>query len=371
MSSRLFVPLLFLGFGFIFHRQLSSKNLLKIFILTSLLYFVFPCSLFIFRSESLSRFRQIGLFTNPGVQLEIDEQIREDNHLFPLITRMFHNKVLDYSLKFLENYQTYFTGKFLFTSGGFPMRFRLPQMGVLYFFEFIPLLLGLISLLKKKKREYLFVLCWLVIGPVAAAVTIEDIPNFQRALLTLPPLLITISLGIREIYLFFQKRRVYFLGIVLIVSFYLYGLSFFLHQYFVHQKVHQPWYRMAEMKELVLEVTKREEKYEKIIMSKNSTEPYIYFLFYQKIEPKEWHKMANKLDWKGDWHWKNYYFLKEDCPLAVEEVEKKEENLYIEKGECLEYEWKETIKEIRRPDDSLALRLVEINLPEYRRWKEN
>jgi len=40
------------------------------------------------------------------------------------------------------------------------------------------------------------------------------------------------------------------------------------------------------------EVAKREEKYEKIIMTKNSTEPYIYFLFYQKYEPVKYQKQA-------------------------------------------------------------------------------
>lgn len=322
------------------------------------------------KSESMSRFTQIGLFTNPGVQLEIDEQIREDKSLPPFLTRSFHNKLLNHSLAFLKNYQEYFTGKFLFIEGGFPLRFKVPQTGVLYLIELPFLLIGLFSFLKERKKEQLFILFWLVAGPIAASLTIEDVPNFQRALITLPAFVILISYGIFQSLNFVKNKRYIILALIIIISFYLYSLLFFLHQYFVHQKVHRPWYRMYEMKELVSEVTKREDNYQKIIMTKNSTEPYIFFLFYQKTNPADYQKEAYKLSWKKNWTLGKYEFMVDDCPLQIDDVEKNAGYLYIEKEECLKYRWKKTVKQIKRTDGTVALKLLEVDLPEYQKWKK-
>lgn len=370
LPSRVFGPLFLFGFGLIFFKDLKKEKLLKRFLLVFIFYLVFPIGLFMVKREAISRFKQVGIFTNPGVQMKIDEQIREMGQVPPLITRLFHNKVINYSLAFFENYQEYFTGKFLFTLGGFPMRFRIPQMGVLYFFEFPLLIWGFLHFVQKKEKGQIFVIYWLLIAPIAASLTVEDTPNFQRVLLLVPPLVILVASGIGQTLKFFKKIRLAKLAIIGLGCCYLYGLSFFLLQYFVHQKVHRPWYRMDEMKELVNETARLEDKYEKIIMTKNSTEPYIFFLFYQTINPVDWHKVAHRLDWEKNWSWGKYEFIGEDCPLAIEELEKNKKYLHIEKGECIEYRWKKIIKEIKRPDGSLALRLVEINLPEYVKWKE-
>lgn len=365
LSSRAFTPLLLIGFGLIFFKDLIKKRLFKVFLFVSILYFIVPFSLFMLKSESTSRFKQISIFTNPGVQLQLEEQIREDGGIHPLVTRSFHNKLLNHSLKLLENYQEYFTGKFLFTFGGFPMRFRIPQMGVLYFFELPFILLGLLHFLKKKEKMQMFILYWLLIAPIAASLTVEDIPNFQRVILMLPAIEIVIATGILQVVIFFKKLgypKFCILGTTLC---YLYGLIFFLHQYFHHQKVHRPWYRNYEMEELVKEVTQRESDYNKIVITKNEIEPYIFFLFFNKVEPTYYQRKAAKLNWKGSWELDKYIFDQRDCPL-LEEENPTEDRLYVEREICKLEPWIKVIYEIKRPDNSVALRLEEFEKSEFK-----
>jgi len=369
MASRVFVPLLLIGFGTIFFKNLKKKKLLKAFLFTSILYFIFPFGLFMFKSEAISRFKQVSVFTNPGVQLQLEEQIREDGGIHPLVTRFFHNKILNHSFKFFENYQEYFTGKFLFSFGGFPMRFRIPQMGVLYFFEPLFLLLGLLFLFKKRKKEHLFILFWLFTAPIAASLTIEDIPNFQRALLMIPALAVIVAVGILQVISFFKKLGCFKLCILGISLCYLYGLTFFLHQYFHHQKVHRPWYRNWEMKELVKEISEREDDYDKIVMTKNETEPYIFFLFYNKVEPVYYQGKSSELNWKGTWAIDDYIFDQRDCPLLQEESPS-EDRLYVEREICKLESWIKVIGEIKRPDGSTALRLEEFDKDEFKSWND-
>src|SRR6185437_854556 len=67
---------------------------------------------------SIQRFSQIDIFHAPQTQLILDEQIREDQWTNPLITRIFHNKLINYSETIVQNYSEYFTLDYLFLHGG-------------------------------------------------------------------------------------------------------------------------------------------------------------------------------------------------------------------------------------------------------------
>ena len=154
----------------------------------------------------------------------------------------------------------------------------------------------------------------------------------------------------------------------MIVLIYAYGFIFFLHQYFHHQKIHRPWYRNYEMKELVKEIFKREDNYDKIVMTKNETEPYVFFLFYNQIEPSRFQIESAALSWKKSWGFDKYFFDQRDCPLLQEE-KPMENTLYVEREICKLEPWIKVIGEIKRPDGSTALRLEEFNKNKFKATK--
>ena len=244
------------------------------------------------------------------------------------------------------------------------MRFRIPQMGVCYFFELPFLLLGLFLFLKKKAKEQLFFLYWLLAAPVAASLTVEDVPNFQRVILMLPALEVMIAAGILQAIIFFKKLGFFKIGVLVIILGYSYGLIFFLHQYFHHQRVHRPWYRNDEMKQLVKAVNQRGSGYDKIVITKNETEPYIFFLFFNKIDPAYFQEKVPPLFWEGTWEFDQYIFDQRDCPLQ-QEKSPREDRLYIERNICKLESWIKVIDEISRPDGSAALRLEEVDRRQF------
>jgi hypothetical protein len=92
---------------------------------------------------------------------------------------------------------------------------------------------------------------------------------------------------------------------------------YFWHQYSLHKLIHQPWYSDVGVKEMVMEVKKLEGNYSKVIISKD---PYIFFLFYNRVNPKNFIKSADILPEKiGVWErvssfGKVIFKMPMDCP---------------------------------------------------------
>jgi len=80
---------------------------------------------------------------------------------------------------------------------------------------------------------------------------------------------------------------------------------YFYHQYFIHDKYHEPWNTDGGMRKLVASVGKYENKYQKVIIP---DDPYIFFLFYNKVSPDEFIKEA-KLEKVeiGKWEYVNEF----------------------------------------------------------------
>src|SRR3989338_2667908 len=187
-TPRVFIPLLFLMFLiFIFNLWEKQKNIkYKVVLFCSFLFLGISAFflVFIVRGGG-SRFNQVSIFGSLGTKLIMEEQIREDGTVgTPVkITQFFHNKPLNYSLTYISNYLDYFSGSFLFIKGGLPVWLKVEGMGLVYLTLLPFLLIGLVVLAINKNKKYKIPLLWLIVAPIAAAVTIDDIPNVRRSLL--------------------------------------------------------------------------------------------------------------------------------------------------------------------------------------------
>lgn len=133
-SPRVFVPL-FYFFLLLFFFKSFYKSVLKyrVAVICSFLFLVLTSVILIFFiAGGTGRFSQVSIFNFPETKLVMAEQTTEDgimgSNLF--VTRLFHNKVVNYSLTFASNYFQYFTGDFLFIKGGLPLLLRVPNMGL-------------------------------------------------------------------------------------------------------------------------------------------------------------------------------------------------------------------------------------------------
>lgn len=363
-----FIPFLFL----VFHPKPLRKKVIAPLALFIILIII-PV-LGILSSHSLTlRLRMLSIFQNPATQLVLDEQIREDGGHNVNMTRFFHNKALNYSITFFENYFSHFSYNFLFMDRGYPDRYRVPQMGLLYLFELPLLIFGIWKLYSQEKRQAVFLSGWILLAPFGSAFTYDDIPNLQRTLIIFPALSLVVAYGFIQFWEVMKKMlftRVFRILLLLIIC---YGVLYYLHQYYIHQVNHRPWYRQEGYKQLVSNLNALQPNYKKVVITDEETDPAIFFLFYNKYDPRVVQKQLQQhpTEQYGVIPVGKYQFvIKEACPLhliAQSDVSKQptlsaEKNiLYVNSGHCkVTDERIKTLSEIRRSDGTVVFTIQTI-----------
>lgn len=353
---RIFVPMFFLFLCFVLFKTslLYSKRFKAIFFSLFLCLGILSLLLvFVFKGGS-NRLNQISIFGFPETKLVMEEQIREDGtESTPLIsTRIFHNKIINYSLTFASNYIDYFSGNFLFIKGGLPIWFQVPSMGLLYIVELPFILFGTFLLLKQKKQFTHLLFIWLLLSPITAAVTVDDTPNIRRSIAMFPVLELLAAYGFIS---FAQRipscyRKVFLLFILLI---FFCNVAYFAHQYFIHTKLHRPWYRDNGVAEMVKTVKKSYEDYDKIIIAKTGG-IYPLILFYMQFDPREYQNAGSPKD-KEYTGFGKFYFVPQECPSINRDdrFPRVKKTIYVDRGTCTS---SGTI--IYREDGSVAFRIV-------------
>lgn len=363
-TARLFIPSFYLVVIFVFSffwkfRQHAYKiAILRSFLLCAsvsfLLIFVIP--------GGSSRFNQVSIFTHPETKLVMEEQIREDGikHTDVLLTRVFHNKIVDYSRTFFSNYSEYFTVNFLFLKGGLPLLFNVPQMGLVYMVELFFIVLGVFLLAKSKNLFYKIPLLWLFIAPVTSALTMDDIPNIRRAIIMVPAIEIIAAYGIFSFisYSFFKKTKkliIFVLGIL-----FLFNFSYFLHQYFIHTEVHRTWYRNNGAKAMINTIKKAYDQYEKVIVTKSTGGIYPLILFYMKMDPRIYQEAGSPKD-REYTGFAKFFFVSQSCPSTDKDNRfPKGRFIYVDNGTCPDNKDLNNRKKafINREDGTRAFRIV-------------
>ncbi|MCL5072464.1 MAG: glycosyltransferase family 39 protein [Actinobacteria bacterium] len=270
-TSRVFVPLIFPIFLFLFIRYWKDKNQKYKYILFSSFFVLIFFSAFLsFSNGGDNRFHQVSIFGFPETRLVMEEQIREDGvmGIGTSITRIFHNKIINYLLTYLSNYSDYFSINFLFIKGGLPLWLNISGMGLIYLLELPFFIVGIIGLIKSKENKDKFPLFWILMAPLTAAITFDETPNVRRSLLMFPMIELVSAYG----FYYFLRKRKYLVKILVSIGvglILIYNFAYFMHQYFVHEKVHRTWYRNNGVSQMIKEIKEVYDKYDKIIVSKS------------------------------------------------------------------------------------------------------
>lgn len=363
-TPRVFVPLLvFSSIAYLFPIWKSFNSKQKISILGSFFIVSLVSFLLIFLIKGgTGRFSQVNIFGFPQVKLVLEEQLREDGimHESALASRIFHNKVINYSLAFLNNYSEYFSGKFLFLEGGFPWWYRVPAMGLFYIIELPFILIGLYYLFLSKERFYKLPLIWLILAPITAAFTIDDIPNIQRSMVMFPIIELIAAYGFITFSKKFSSFKYYLyfaiFGILLFFNF-----AYFLQQYFIQSQVHRNWYRNEGFSKVMEIVKKDYDNYNKIVFNKAAGGVYPLILFYMKYDPAMYQKEGSTKD-KIDTGFGKFFFVSSACPFLDKDssVPKVNKIIYIEEGSCRDSSLLKNTKyiDIYRKEGTKAFRIV-------------
>ena len=213
-----------------------------------------------------------------------------------VIYAVFHNPVVEYGYMIMDRYLNHFSPSFLFIKGLEDNRQRILGMGMMYWSDSLLLLLSLpLIAVNIKKKNWQFLIVWLLLSPMPAAIT-RDPVHARRAFNMIYPLIILISYGLIE--LLKQKMVVKMVfGGFLLWSVGLYFLSYYVFTPLVTYKGSAGW--QYGYKQLVEFVSPIKGQYAKIVIDTSYQGPYIFFLFYEKYPPLRYQQQAKLVGVEG------------------------------------------------------------------------
>lgn len=260
------------------------------------------------------------------------------------LARILYNKPVMYGRQLVKNYLQYFSTEFLFIKGGEPLRYYVPDQGVI-FFSWLGLSLFLVPtkywrkvgaqtpLTKKvftKNGESLFTwLMWgLVVSPLPAALTIDDVPNVHRALAL--SVLMLFPLG----YVFAKTHAWRWRGIYLwwmILAGLTIEFGYFWHKYLVQAPAYQAYARQADIRATNEDMFAKRDQYPHIWAPSNAANVLHYLFMKDDFNPEYAGQFSTGLYLPEV---DNISFYQGDCPLESTVASAKAGDLIIAHESC-------------------------------------
>jgi 4-amino-4-deoxy-L-arabinose transferase-like glycosyltransferase len=268
-TSNLFVPLITLYLFVFSYKDISDKkSYVKKLILPLIL--LLPLLLQIIYGTATNRFSLISIFSK-NHQATVEVKRSSSDNPYALQEKIFHNRPLEIITIFSKNYLTSFSTQNLFISGDPNPRHSVPGFG----FFLLPLALLLpISLFSKHIINPLF-LYWLLISPIAAALTLDGGLHSTRLFLMLPALAYFLATGADYLY---QKSKILSLLLLLVTVFY---FSSFLHEL----NNHYPKDQFESWGYGYQDIFTNLPDYNRFLISNTEYNLLTPHAFYQKIDP--------------------------------------------------------------------------------------
>lgn len=258
----------------------SLIDLKKIAISIGLTFlFILPILTQIFSGRAANRFGLISIFNDQKTISHIINQRTSPFATNPKTERIFYNKFTAWTSAFFQNYLQSISPIFIFNQGdNTNLRHNLPQFGLL-FFAFAPLFfIGLIKTPKDKLQQLMFF--WLLISPVASALTIQGGHHPTRLFLMLPPLTYFIGQGV----VILLSSKIISKILLIIISFvFAFEISFYYHEYFYKypKQSFKPW--DFGYKEIFTSLSQM--SYNRLLISNSNFNSLLPYLFYNHIPP--------------------------------------------------------------------------------------
>lgn len=317
-SARLVTPLIVLTLLVVYRNNISLKK----YGLPALIFIIFSLVAgWTLMDGGTARGSDVAIF-NPTDRGQAIFERRNTGFILGLpdqVSRIFSNKYMFTFDEFIKNYTTYFSPQFLFTQGPTERTYgMIPGVGVMYLTDLLFIAFFAFTIIRNREvGRWKFLLIWLFLAPVPAALAKGGGFAANRAAIMIPILQIISAFGFIQLWENFKKIRL-ILVIVLTVSFVI-----FLENYIYHAPSDSAQSMMYGRREMVLELKKIESQYDQIIVSRSLSEPHIYFAFYNlwdtknyQGETKDWLRYRTEgrsfIDQLGEYHLGKYIFTNID-----------------------------------------------------------
>jgi len=270
-SSKIVVPVILLSMIFIWLEQTkkiisNSKNAIILGIIV--LVFGVPTLSAFFYKGSLFRFSSLSVFDNPDtVKIAADRQAAG-------FANIFVNRRLIGLENGVSHYLDNFHPTYLFSPTVFSTQFQTPNDNYFHLFDLLLFILGIVTIFSKlDRKKKLFLLFWFLLVPLPTTF-VAAAPKITRVLPLIPVIIFVSAFGWEKLWNKSKWLVIIPYGLTTILFFY----SFFGLFNFENAKYWQTGYREMVNKALVSGANK-------IYVSNSLQLPYIYFLWYGKVDP--------------------------------------------------------------------------------------
>ncbi len=301
-GNRIIAPLMLLLLS-IFNLQELKKNWKEVVIALLVgILLLSPSFSYLQSRESKIRFQEVSIFNNlEPIEVSNAEIARENG---TILAKMIHNRRVLYSLDFIKHFTDHFRAQYLFISGDVNPRLSIQEVGELYLFDIPFLLVGVYFLIATKKKDFFFLLGWVAIAILPAAVA-KETPHALRTASIIPVYQLISAFGLATLFsrLDFKsinKRNITYLVVCSFI--FIVCITQYLHYYYLHYPKHWDGEWQYGYKQMVQYVQNREGSYDKVYVTAKLGRPYIFFAFYNRYSVEDFlrERKADR-DWFGFW----------------------------------------------------------------------
>lgn len=294
-----FIPMLGILLLFIYWREIKKIKVKNLSLLSVVgIIILLPLIFSLVTGEAKERFNGISIFqdsvlidkinlSRKGQEFSDPEGVTQKTNI--KFETLFYNKPMIFAQVFITNYFRSLAPSFLFSEGDINFRQSIHEMGEMYYFEAILLLIGLFILVKGDKKKSALVFGWLLLAPIPSSLTNGGGSHATRLILMLPALVLLTALGGDWI---IENRKILSVKVVgaIVIILFLFNFTFYLHRYYIHYAPESwRWWHVG-FKEAMRFMKNQEDKYS-LVGFNNTYEPsLIRYLFWNQIDPVDFHR---------------------------------------------------------------------------------
>lgn len=296
-THRVFLPLILPALFFVYGEKIIRQKKWLLISTTVGVFLLLPLIPFLNSREGKLRFQEVTIFNNLEPVERANRRIELEGG--SLWAKAVHNRRVQYAIDFLKHYFDHFDLNFLFFSGDLNPRLGTRDQGLFYPIEIPFLVAGIYYLLLHRQKKALLILAlWWLIGIIPAA-TARETPHALRTLNIVPVPYLILSYGAYNLYQKVKFKKLFLAGVL---TAYLFFSTDFFHTYFYHYPVHWASSWQYGYKQAVKKTSAIEKNYDRILVTGKYGRPYIYFLLFSPVNPREYLQQKDaRRDWFGFW----------------------------------------------------------------------
>jgi len=292
-SFRLINPILLIVLFLLFYKKLIQQKILvliSVIIIFSLSFSIYND--FISSSRTGARLSMVSIFSEPAILAESAKNVEIAKKKNDLLGEIVNNRKLIVAPFIVKGYFDHLSFDFLFVHGDPGVQHHAYNMGMLYLWDFPFIILGAIFLLKKIDRRIILLFILFLLAPIPSAIT-TGTPHPVRAIAMIPSFHIFTAIGLIT-FISSRSGQIKYLIFTLCFLFFIFNFLYYIHQYYVDTPIKYGYFWQYGNKEAIEYARQHENEYKKIVMTYRIDQPYIYYLFYNKIDPAWYQKNAEK-----------------------------------------------------------------------------